>query len=220
MSYILEALKKLEEKRHAAETPRDLLAMHGTAQHINRRPLLRYALVAVLLLNAGLLVWWLHPWQSSGDRGAAAKAELRASVAPAIVGAASRSAEKSNMHGTTKNTFAPAAEEKELRVIPDVPASATTERDGAGADQGGMTGGVNRQVYSLDDLPPSVRQELPTVTIAGHFYSSDSSARVVVINGKTVHEGQAVTGSLRLERITPDGVILDFQGYRFSRGVF
>jgi hypothetical protein len=34
-----------------------------------------------------------------------------------------------------------------------------------------------------------------------------------------LHEGEYVASGLRLEQITPDGMIFSYKGYRFSRGV-
>jgi general secretion pathway protein B len=64
MSYILDALKKLEKKRHHGSVP-DLLTLQDLmAQEPKKRPLWPYLFLIVLLLNAVILVWWLSPWQS------------------------------------------------------------------------------------------------------------------------------------------------------------
>jgi general secretion pathway protein B len=64
MSYILDALKKLEKKRHHGSVP-DLLTFQDLmVQEPKKRPLWPYLFLIVLLLNAVILVWWLSPWQS------------------------------------------------------------------------------------------------------------------------------------------------------------
>lgn len=60
MSFILDALKKSEKKRETAEVP-NLHTMHGEDPPLlkKRRPLWPYLLIAVLLLNAGVLLWYV-----------------------------------------------------------------------------------------------------------------------------------------------------------------
>jgi hypothetical protein len=65
MSYILEALKKSDSERQQGTVP-GLNAAHtsSTTSRSGRRALLPGLLLAALLLNAGLVLWWIHPWQS------------------------------------------------------------------------------------------------------------------------------------------------------------
>ncbi len=61
MSFILDALKKSEKKRETAEVP-NLHTVHGEGPPPpprKRRPLWPYLLIAVLLLNAGVLIWYV-----------------------------------------------------------------------------------------------------------------------------------------------------------------
>ncbi len=60
MSFILDALKKSEKKRETAEVP-NLHTVHGEGPPSpkKRRPLWPYLLIAVLLLNAGVLLWYV-----------------------------------------------------------------------------------------------------------------------------------------------------------------
>jgi general secretion pathway protein B len=64
MSYILDALKKSEKKRQPDVVP-DLhtyqdVVIYGST----KRSVWPYLILVALLLNAGLLVWWLVPWNS------------------------------------------------------------------------------------------------------------------------------------------------------------
>lgn len=60
MSFILDALKKSEKKRETAEVP-NLHTVHGEGPLPPRKrwPLWPYLLIAVLLLNAGVLLWYV-----------------------------------------------------------------------------------------------------------------------------------------------------------------
>jgi general secretion pathway protein B len=74
-------------------------------------------------------------------------------------------------------------------------------------------------VVSMADLPLSVQQELPAMTISFHVYSGDSEKRLVGINNRMLREGEHVVPGLKLEQITPDGMIFGYKGYSFRRGV-
>ena len=74
-------------------------------------------------------------------------------------------------------------------------------------------------VIPMADLPLSVRQELPAMTISVHAYSDNPASRLVGIDSRILREGDDIVAGLKLEQITPDGMILGFKGYRFSRGV-
>ncbi|MDO8595171.1 MAG: general secretion pathway protein GspB, partial [Sulfuricaulis sp.] len=52
-----------------------------------------------------------------------------------------------------------------------------------------------------------------------HAYSGEPQNRLVGINELMLREGGYVAPGLRLEQITPDGMIFSYRGYRFSRGV-
>jgi general secretion pathway protein B len=64
MSYILEALKKADKERKRGKVP-DLLTVQDSVLQKTRKSLLwPYLLVAVLIVSAGLLSWWLSAWHS------------------------------------------------------------------------------------------------------------------------------------------------------------
>jgi general secretion pathway protein B len=74
------------------------------------------------------------------------------------------------------------------------------------------------KVYNLDDLPLSIQQSLPPITISVSLYSDDPDSRMAKINGLMMREGEYLTADLKLEEITPDGVIFSYQSYRFRIG--
>ena len=77
----------------------------------------------------------------------------------------------------------------------------------------------NQNVTAIEELPLSIRQEIPQVAIAVHAYSDLSERRLIGIEDRVLREGETVAPGLVLERITPDGVILRYKDYRFRRGV-
>jgi general secretion pathway protein B len=57
------------------------------------------------------------------------------------------------------------------------------------------------------------------MTITVHAYSRAPKDRLVGVNDKLLHEGDAAAPDLVLERITPDGMVFTYKGVRFQRGV-
>lgn len=53
-----------------------------------------------------------------------------------------------------------------------------------------------------------------------HSYSNKSTNSIVSINSRMMKEGDSLVPGLKLEQITPDGVILSFKGYRFWHGIY
>jgi general secretion pathway protein B len=222
MSYILKALEKLEEDRPKTEPPGLQKEPDKKAARPRRVRFLPHLLVAALLINAGIFLWWLHPWEKTKSTAMVPgtplpEASFTPAAAPAVplsVNSPQPAEEKISVRGKDDNRAADGnIRERRENAVPNsgpVPAEAGTRK----------VVREDRTVYSLDDLPLSVRQGLPPIAISGHSYSTDPSSRIVLINGSTMREGQVVTGGLRLEQITSDGVILSYQGYRLRKGVF
>jgi hypothetical protein len=78
---------------------------------------------------------------------------------------------------------------------------------------------VETQVLKQSELPGEIQQRLPNLVIAFHQYSRSPSERRVMINNILLRQGEFITPDLKLEQITPEGMVLGFQGYHFSRGV-
>ena len=65
MSFILDALKKLEQKRQRGSVP-DLMTVHVPVQReIKKRPVWPYLIIGALFLNAALFLVWLQPKKPS-----------------------------------------------------------------------------------------------------------------------------------------------------------
>ena len=77
----------------------------------------------------------------------------------------------------------------------------------------------SKNVMPLSELPPSIRQEIPNITISFHVYSSNPAERRIMINNELLRQGESAAPGLKVEQITPDGVVIGYKGYRFQRGV-
>ncbi len=76
-----------------------------------------------------------------------------------------------------------------------------------------------KPVMALDELPASVRQAIPKLTISFHVYTSNSEDRRVMINNQMLRQGEFIAPGMVAEEITPDGVVVSYKGYRFKQGV-
>lgn len=71
-------------------------------------------------------------------------------------------------------------------------------------------------VFAQADLPPAVREQLPTLQLAGVTYSSNPLLRMVIVNGQVLHEGDQAAPGLVLERIESGRTVWAFRGYRYA----
>lgn len=98
-------------------------------------------------------------------------------------------------------------------------ALAATPKKAPTLDQGASAAAPAASVMAMAELPVAIQQELPPMSISVHAYSGKTAERLVGINNRLLHEGDYVASGLRLEQITPDGMILSYKGYTFRRGV-
>jgi general secretion pathway protein B len=67
----------------------------------------------------------------------------------------------------------------------------------------------------LSQLPEALRRELPPLTVSGSMYSPEPSARMLVLDGQVVRQGDEVKPGLSLEDIGPRSATLSYRGERF-----
>ncbi len=233
MSYILDALKKSEKKRRHSSIPEMLAVQDAAAYGPKRRALWPYMILIALAFNAGLLIWWLRPWQQEKARPAvqpAVKQEANAKIAgPAPAQPSPGTIRESRtvqpggqaQKGTAEETSLPGERKQppaDSSSAPERPSK--TGRSAGRPPKGTINTASGQKAPGINDLPPSVQQALPAITVSAHFYDSNPASRVVSINGRVMHEGGTVIAGLTVERITPDGVIFSYQGYRFHKGIF
>jgi len=65
------------------------------------------------------------------------------------------------------------------------------------------------------ELPVAVRQELEDFRVTIRIYNDDPKQRFAVINQQRFFEGDEVSDGLRVEEIRRDGVVFEFEQYRF-----
>ena len=206
MSYILDALRKSDQQRQRGATP--TLPTVQTAEP-GQPAYFIYGLLATVLVGAGIVIGWLH--RSQLERPAAetiAAKPLESSArqtAPAPVAPARPAAPSPSNAGT--------------RGTPPKAVTAATNDAPTPVPEKPVGGPPAREVMSIGELPASIRQELPDMQISLHLHSTKPGNSFVNINNQMLQEGAYPAPGLRLERITPDGMIFSYKGYRFRRGV-
>jgi general secretion pathway protein B len=266
MSYILEALKKAEQARNRGKAP-ELFTVQATEAALPERsnpwP---YIIIAVIAVNAAVLLTWLRPWQRHApvapsqmasttiDRRPAqeqvAAAPTPAPVPPGeplipqegVQSAAPRPVESKPSASVPRSTPTTSARTVTSPKAPQPKASAKAPGSPAAresAAKGGNSPKVAAQsppdssapassidaessesgVIAFNELPASIRQELGGMTVAVHMYSAKPADRFVSINDRPLHEGDEINPGLTLDKITYDGMILSYKGYRFKKGI-
>lgn len=61
-----------------------------------------------------------------------------------------------------------------------------------------------------------VREQLPTLQLAGVTYSSNPQYRMAIVNGQVLHEGDQAAPGLVLQRIEPERTVWAFRGYLYA----
>jgi len=224
MSYILEALKKAELKSEKGGMPS--LLSHAETGEQRRGGLLLYPLIGALLLNAGIIFWWVHPWWPKESQTVAHLPAVPPQVsAPAVEPPANiREPKRSDsiQEVPMGKELAPPrtnVARKEGRDA-SLPRPRKTQAPGAELVQPQPPSekrvGSSARVLSLSELPSTVRRSLPEFKVSGHAYSPEPASRVARINDQILQEGQSLAPGLKVEEITPGGIVLSYQGYRFQ----
>lgn len=246
MSFILEGLKKSEQKRTEGEVP-NLQTLHRSTTARRRRKLWPVLLCSALLLNAVVLVWWLRPWQSPQK---AQPVAVQRPVTPSLATdhsappvAAAPLPEQPTVQSVPATSSRPVpppipkaqppaelipepppVNQQKTAVSSSPPASASSQQSvataaAAGSGQEAVSAGT-AGYPSLDSLPASIRQQLPAFNFSLHYYSEDPQQRMVRLNGRILREGQELSDGLLLSEITSQGAVFSYHGYDFEVSAF
>ena len=225
MSYILEALKKSEQERQLGAVPRPEAALVSAATPSRR--LWPWLLSAVLLVNAGLLLWLvLKPTATPPPA-------VSAAVPPADAmsdGAPAPSARTQERAAPPPADPPPAGDRQPPPAPQPVPApvaKAAPTAPARGSVQWLPDPAAESQV-AVDAPPPAPppaphweelsaaeRNGLTRPRLDVHVYAETAAQRFVLINLKRYREGERLDTGGRLAAITPAGVIIEAGGIRY-----
>lgn len=232
MSYILEALKKADADRERERSAVPSLHAHTDALGFERERRggaalgAKLALGAVLLLAGGGAAWWWTAEPSSKDERPMASAAP--AVAPALAPAPAPSPQSLPAPAPQPVAVAPvvpppvprpsAAPSPIAAPPPPVPpprksaivaAPPTAAAPAARPD-------AEARLPTRNELAPELRAALPPLNVSGAVYAPAPSARLLFVNGLVLHEGDALSDGLTVERIGRASSVLAFRGQRFE----
>ena len=206
MSYILEALKKSDLERQRGSTP-TLQAVQMPLPAPRRPPVFYYGLVG-LVLFAGIMIGLLRPWQAEQ-----AQSEMETFTQQTLITIPQQAA-------PAPVPMRPQIADKPVEVVPmQNAAPEVTQNVEAPVQQEPAEIVQEQQAMPFEDLPFAIQQEIPAMAVQLHAYSSKRSESLVSINSLRLRDGESLMPGLRLEQITPDGMIFSYKGYRFQRGI-
>jgi len=239
MSLILDALKKSEERRQQDQPPPGRKRVLALETGHSRRWLLWLILI---LLPLGLFGgWWLGKnftpapgSQQQVDTRVLAELEGLATESPEVGPAVpappqlrqeDEPAPPAVAQEAIVATAAPApvpARAPPAEAVPnkrssgeqDAPAEETASATAPATEQADRAEAAAAPNYA--DLSPQLRSRLPRLQVSLHFYSTDPARRMVRLDNQLLHEGDLVADGLTVREITPQGLVLNFEGLDFT----
>ena len=236
MSYILEALKKAQAERQLGNAPTihappPMYAAPDRAQGGNKRYLVIGLGAGVLVAAAALL--WLRQGAEPPVRLAQGPAPGSAPVtapvpapAPAPEPAAAAVVtppaapaplvrETAPVAAKPAPTPAPAKPSAAPRPTAPVAAPAEPTR-GESAPVAAVTPPAGEEsLRSLQQLPESLRREIPQVAFGGYIYSPTPGESLLLVDKTLRREGEEVAPGLVLERLTAKAAVMNYRGTRY-----
>ena len=203
MSYILDALRKSEEKRtkSGAQPARPGFTFVKDSQPTKKNKfafgliLTSFMLVSAVILGAGW--WWSQKEQTV--------TEVNSTTAPPV------------------KAVAEIATEKPPESFPEAsPPEPSTTASGSMSPPQLLVPSVQPadEIPYLEDMSNEFQQKIPTLSFSGHVYSDEPGLRMIMINDAVAREGDPVGTELTLHEITADGVVMGFQETRFRVKLF
>ena len=239
MSFILDALKKSESDRQRQGGPALFEVKVAPPRHA--LPAWAVAIAVLLVANLGIVAWLVMrhaaaPDAASGPARAlpAAQAEPTAPApAPQPANAAPAAATAPRSVMTTAAAVpapalaasaapAPAAATARSATAADAAAEPPANPDDfAPAAEPPASGGLGRVKRGTDAGVPLYQQlaaapgsQIPQLRLDLHAYAERAEDRWVLINMHRLREGESLQG-VHVDRITPDGAVLSYQGSQF-----
>lgn len=199
MSYILDALRQSERLRQldGKTAPLALATMQlSLAQPPRKKTALAgFVVAALILLGVGLGI--AIGWHTSRND----TATLSASQATGLRSAPPKT--DASPSSSTTSTTQPLIASSPPRTAPSAHSTEPSQ--------------ATQTTFPAPSRPD--QPEIPDITITVHAFAPERGERLAGINGRLLREGEEVSPGLRLERITEEGVILNFKGHRFRRNV-
>ena len=216
MSYILDALKKSEQERGQGNIP-NVQTVHSSSLNYDneKNTYWPYILIAAVLLNLLAISYFIFDKEKNLHTDDSLVTTEKASVGtntplPAETKIKTTKKEPEEAQEKLINT---AVENKKHQVantkkLSPTPASKPTKIE----TKKSAPHTNNKFITDYYDLSDSIKNQLPTITVSAHVFSTNPLQRSIVINNNFMEEGEYISNRLILHEITKDGAIFDHQG--------
>jgi general secretion pathway protein B len=225
MSLILDALRKSEHERQRQAGPA-MAEMPVIRPHQRQAPVLALAIGGLVAVNLAVLAWFMLR-KPADSLAVQAPATAPATTAPAQAPATATTAAPATrdlqplVEQATPAYDQPAPAQYQPPSAPD-PALLPRAQAAIAAEQPPPpraaprpTAGQEAMVPTINDLTPQATAGLPQLNLDLHVYGTSPSDRFVFINNRRYLEGSTTPEGIRIERITPDGVVLGWRSLHF-----
>ena len=237
MSYILDALKKSESERQNQDLP-NINAVHQRPElhPQKKRRIWLLAIPAALILNI-VAFWFLWDRSPSEDSKLITPVSISSARTSSLASVTSTpEVQQIDTSMTIKiqpperspagrmiseANLASSGETAELLVTPTDAYRKTASNSIAAERQQGEKYETlaSQPVNKITALPTNIQRQIPDLKFSSHLYADDSSFRMVNINGNMFHEGDIIAEGIQLERISEEGVVLNYLHYTFEISV-
>lgn len=231
MSYILEGLKKLEQKRKQQEISPQSISFQ-TQDHTqdlensSRKPLWFGVIAAALIVNGVIMYLSFQktvdtkisatPPKTVTPHGVSSNNnDIPPSAGPSVGPMSTATAQPVPVTPVPKTGTPPVQSDK---ILPkkDTVAKQTSI---ASTERVERKPAPSAKIVRLSELPEEVRKSLPDLKVSAHFFSSEPKTRFLRVNDKILHEGESLNEGLKVEEINSSGTVFNYQGHRFIVGI-
>jgi general secretion pathway protein B len=240
MSYILDALRKVEQNREQNESPNTVTFSSLSVASTRKRGIWPYLLTSALILNVSFFMAWVlflrYPVTVSPSLASPSSRPFPLVDSPMLSKEPLKEVMKQpdqkilehnaaeqktviKKRAAEKVHQSPIMGKNDDSMVVDSPPKKVTAADlppPREMHRDRAPAAVAGKIYNFSELPIDIRSSLPEFKISGHAYGPDARTKVVRINEKILQEGQDLSTGLRLEEIIPEGLILAYQGFRFK----
>jgi general secretion pathway protein B len=223
MSYILDALRKVERERQRTRTP--LLEELLDASVTSRVRLWRWFLVGALVVNAVLLAVLLLPRARLGTPEQLHPPDVTAAQQPAVAAAALVQEERSAPAPPAvpeapptrpaAQEVMPAQEPAKVTARQMPPRARATAPSPAPEVMQAAASGEEARQESGRTRRERLQKAVAALKLTMLLHSGSAAERLALINGRQYLEGQKIDGTVLVETITPKGVMLSYEGERY-----
>jgi general secretion pathway protein B len=226
MSYILAALKKVDQERGIGAVP-DLATPQEAERPQTRSYRWLWIIVTLLSVNAVLVFMLLK----DKDAEVPVTAQVPLERQTALIN--DRLAQPIQQTSEALISEAPTPEKPVLQenepilstgevvVLPESAYSQDSKPSILPEEELSMqmdamtTANDHSQLQNWYELPQEIRNRLDLPRVDVHVYSEEPQKRYILVNLEKYHEGERLASGLVLEEILPDGMVMSYQGERF-----